>query len=587
MSMVVPPRPARRRLVWWICGAVVVLLVVWLAACAYQIVRGIRDVKRGVDAASTARSEVTGSDLLAERPLGPLEQANADFSSARSHLDWPLVMPLRIVPWFGRQLHSVQSISSAAAQVTGVGSSAVRQAHAVLEGPHQAGPERVAALEQLSHIAASAYSSVRNVDLGPSDALIGPLARRRGQFASDLDRARSGLDHAAAVTSTVARLISGPTQYLLLAGNNAEMRSGSGMWLQAGVVTGDDGNVHIGPLTPTGDIPAPPGAVPLTGDFAARWGFLLPSQEWRNLGLTPQFDVNAPLAMQMWKAVTGQQVDGVVSVDVYALQQMLTVTGPITLAGQTITSSNAIQYLTQGQYASLGNSPSDEVQSARRDQLGDLARAALDAIQNQNVDLSALATALTNSAEGRHIMVWSPVPSYEAAWRSGGVAGQLTPDSLLSSVINRGGNKLDPYLSVSDNLQFHPNGGSTDATLTVHLANTAPAGPPSYALGPYPGLGASPGEYIGYMAFNVPAAAKRPEIQGYGTLVAGGPEGPTTLVAVPFDLMPGSSTDFVLRFRWPAPHGSVKIVPSARASPVPWQDGPQSFSDAAPRTVSW
>ncbi len=562
------------------------IVIAWLAACAWQILQGAREVQRGIDAADQARGEISGSDVLAEKPLGPLSTANADFSAAESHLNWPLVMPLRIVPVLGRQLHSVQALSSAAAEVTGVGKQAVASAHVALEGPHPAGPQRIATLLRLSQIASSSYSSIRSLDLGPSEALVGPLARRRAQFVEDLDRARTGLYNASRVTSTVAHLLSGPTQYLLLAGNNAEMRSGSGMWLEAGVVSGQGGHISVGQLTPTGNIPVPPGAVPIGGDLQARWGFLLPSQEWRNLGLTPQFNVNAPVASQMWKAVTGQQVGGVVAVDIYALQQILSVTGPVTADGQTISAGNAVQFLTQGQYAGLSNSPSAE-SSSRPDDLGDLASATLQALDTRNIDLSALATALANSAEGRHIMAWSPQASDESTWEASGVAGELQPNSLMSSVINRGGNKLDPYLSVSDHLQLAPDGNATEVTLTVHLSNSAPSGPPSYVLGPFPGLNTSPGEYLGYMAFNVPAGGESPEVDGYKLLAAGGPEGPTTVLAVPFDLVPGASANFALHFRWPGAHGSFVIVPTARIPAVQWNAPQGSFDDSASRAVSW
>ena len=54
------------------------------------------------------------------------------------------------------------------------------------------------------------------------------------------------------------------------------------------------------------------------GDLAARWGWLEPGQDWRNLALTPNFDEVGPVAVSMWKAVKHQQVDGVIMIDVEA-----------------------------------------------------------------------------------------------------------------------------------------------------------------------------------------------------------------------------------------------------------------------------
>ena len=57
----------------------------------------------------------------------------------------------------------------------------------------------------------------------------------------------------------------------------------------------------------------PDDRVPLSGDVADRWGWLAPNREWRNLASSPRFDANAELAAQMWKASTGQDVDGVLA----------------------------------------------------------------------------------------------------------------------------------------------------------------------------------------------------------------------------------------------------------------------------------
>ncbi len=90
-----------------------------------------------------------------------------------------------------------------------------------------------------------------------------------------------------------------------------------------------DGSVQLGDLRPSGDVPLTDGAVPVTGDFERNWGWLNPTLDLRNLGWTPQFDVTAPLAAAMWTELTGQPVDGVISLDVAGLRQLLEATGPV------------------------------------------------------------------------------------------------------------------------------------------------------------------------------------------------------------------------------------------------------------------
>ena len=158
--------------------------------------------------------------------------------------------------------------------------------------------------------------------------LISPLASKHDTFVSDLTQVRTRLQHAAAVAGTMADILQGPQTYLLLMANNAEMRAGSGNFLEVGALNAQDGHLQLATSSQTSNIPVPPGKVTATGDLEARWGWLKPGQDWRNLGFTPQFDVNGPLAAQMWEAETGQHVDGVIAVDVETLHQILLVTGP-------------------------------------------------------------------------------------------------------------------------------------------------------------------------------------------------------------------------------------------------------------------
>jgi hypothetical protein len=371
------------------------------------------------------------------------------------------------------------------------------------------------------------------------------------------------------------------------------MRSGSGAYLEAGVLSTSDGQLQLSGVRPTAEIPVPAGAVPVTGDLETNWGWLLPGVDWRNIGLTPQFDVNGPLAARMWQAVTGQTVDGVMAVDVDTLQQFLQVTGPVTLSDGTILNAgNAVQYLTHDQYVGLSDGQDSQ---DRQDRLGALATASLSALNSESLDLKNLATAMTTATAGRHLLMWSATPTVEAAWQAGGVAGQLAPDSAMVSVINRGGNKLDQYLSVGANLQIDGPAGSPTptstatraATLTVTLQNQTPPGQSQFIAGPYPGLGTAYGQYIGVLAVNLPPQASDLQVAGGAAVDAKGAEGPVWLLATPVDVVDGASQQIVITFRLPAGHGSLTVVPSARLSPVSWHYRGAVFSDAAPFSLSW
>lgn len=415
----------RRHRRWpWVVGALV-LVVAWGAVLAVRTWSAYRHDRAGLAILDTVRSHLDPGTVTAPGTRRQLEAAAAEFDAARAQLSGPLVAPVVIVPVLGRQLRSVQALSTAAAEVSTVGASFLGDVHAVLDQPHGAGPERVASLRHLSVLSAAAVRQLGAVDTGPAAALVAPLARRHEQFVAQLDDARRRLRTAAAVSAATATILEGPQNYLVLASNNAEMRAGSGAFLEVGVASTTTGTVHLADLGPSGALTLPVGAVTVTGDLERNWGWLRPGVDWRNLGLTPQFDVTAPLATRMWAARTGQQVNGVLAVDVAGLQQLMTATGPVVVAGRTISADNVEQYLLHDQYVGLSDATAGA--GTRQDALGSLAGAVLRQLQGQSTDLRTLASAMAGAVAGRHLMLWSSDPTAQAAWVAAGVSGSLTP----------------------------------------------------------------------------------------------------------------------------------------------------------------
>jgi len=564
---------------------VATVVVLWALAVAVVGALGLRDASHAMGRITAAKAHLSAADLVAGGPGPALRAAGAEFRQAKSLLDSPLMAPIDILPVLGRQLRSVQDLAGAAARVSEIGAGAVTEARTVLDAPHHLGPDRIRALRRLAVLGRRTDAALTRIDTGPSEALIGPVASKRDDFLRQLSQAETKLAHASTVADAVAGILQGPERYLVLMGNNAEMRAGSGAFLEAGLLTTSDGELHLSDVVPTASIPVARGRVPVTGDLETNWGWLLPGVDWRNIGLTPQFDVNGPLAARMWEAATGQAVDGVMAVDVDTLQQFLQVTGPVTLTdGTTLNAFNVIEYLTHDQYAGLSDQAGSQV---REDRLGSLATAALDALDTESLDLKSLATAMTTATQGRHLLLWSARSAVEAAWEAGGVAGRLSPASAMVAVINRGGNKLDQYLSVEADLRLTAAAGATAGTLTVDLQNRTPPGQSQFIAGPFPGLGTAYGQYVGLVAVNLPPEASHLEVSGGGTVDALGAEGPVWLLATPVDVGAGAQQQVVVTFRLPAGHGSMTVVPSARVSPVSWHYRGASYSDAAPFTLSW
>ncbi len=580
----VSDRGRRRRRRWLIASIVVVIVVVWLVVLGARSVQAYRHDKSGLALLEQVKSNLSPTDLTSSGSEHLLDEAHAQFTAAQGELSSPLFGPVVVVPVIGRQLRSVRALSTAAGTVSAVGSTFLSQVHTVIDQPHAAGPERITSLRILAGISASSASQLRGIDTGPSQGLVAPLASKYNQFVAQLNDARLRLTKAAAVSAVVATILQGPQAYLVLAANNAEMRAGSGAFLDVGVATTSAGAVHLGTIGPSGDHPLTPGAVAVTGDLQRNWGWLQPSLDFRNLGTTPQFDVTAPLAARMWTSLTGQAVDGVIALDVAGLRQLLVATGPVQVGASTVSADTVEQYLLHDQYDGLTYTSGA---NGRQDALGGLARAVMSQLQGQSTDLKSLAASVSSAVAGRHLMMWSKDPVAQAAWTVSGVSGSLAPSSLGVSLVNIGGNKLDPYLSVRVDLTTHSSASATTVTMTTRIDNGTPAGLSQYMAGPFPNNPAPYGSYIGMVTNNLPARASDITMTGAGPLAVKGAEGPTWLIGAPFTLLQGTSATVDTRFVLPGPHGSMTLVPSARIPVEQWTADGRSFDDSAPVTISW
>lgn len=557
----------------------------WGALVAVKTRSAYQHDQRGLASLQQVKGNLSPGQVTAASSIRLLDNARVEFAAAQSDLSSPLFVPVNVVPVLGRQFRSVKALSSAAGTVSDVGSTFLSRVHGLLHAPHGAGPERVASLDQLGAASRSAATQLAAVGTGPAGGLVSPLAAKRNEFVSQLDLARTRLGNAASVSAAAASILTGPQRYLVLAANNAEMRAGSGAFLDVGAATTSDGSVTVGDLEPSGQNPLPVGAVPVTGDLERNWGWLSPSLDMRNLGTTPRFDVTAPLAARMWTALTGQPIDGVIAIDVVGVRQLLAATGPVDVNGQVVDADNVDSYLLHDQYEALTDDAADA--GDREDALGSLARAVISQLQGQSLDLTALADSMSAAVAGRHLMVWSANSAAEAAWQAAGVSGSLSFRSVAVSLINLGSNKLDPYVPVHVAVGTSGDGADTAVTLTVTVRNTTPLGQSQFIAGPSPGSDLPYGAYSGLVAANVPGSAMHVTMSGVPSVAVDGPDGPTRVAGALVTIPAGGTSTVAVHFVMPGHHGTMQLVPSARVPSEEWQVGTNTVSDSAPVDITW
>ena len=578
-----------RRPLFWV-GAVA---AVWLLAATALVAMAGLDARAGMQATQSIRSVAsedlgqlldtvggTSDDVDEEDAAQQLLQAGEDFARAHDHLDNPIVAPLGLLPFIGRQLDAVDTLAVAAAHTATSAGEAVAEMREILEGPTETSSSRLDAIERTRAVLRELGAELEEVDLGPGEALVGPVADARARFEREHADVMETLSSTETTVTGVLEFMSGPTDYLLLASNNAEMRAGAGMYLQAGLLEVEDGTFGASRLGATQDMVLPASVEQVDPDVLALWGELEPGREWRNLNMSADFSRTAPTAAAMWQGVTGEQVDGVLAVDVIAIARLLELTGPVTLdTGETI-SADTIQYdLMMGQYAEFGDD-----RDARRERLGEVVTAVLEAVNERTISASDLLTAFEDLGASRHLLMWSERPEEQAAWETLGTSGEVPPDGLLVSVQNRGGNKLDPYLVVDAGISVTEAGDYRHVVLDVDLENLAQPGLPGYVAGPHPLTDLAPGEYKGIVSVTMPGSAGNATMEG-AALVAAGTDGDNQLIAGEVRVERGGTASLRIEFDLPTAQRQMELVPSGRIPPTNFTIGSESFTDELPRTI--
>ena len=583
-------RKRRRRLV--VLG-VLVLLLAWTAVAGYQLVQAKTEAQAGLEKLRRAQRGLGAAELIRGKALPTMRRARTDFDHAATDAGSSLITPFEFLPYVGRQVRSVKALTRGASTVVHVGVSTMERSTKELDARTTSGPDRVALLRRLGAVGADAAAELRRVSLGPGEALVGPLTKARNKFGHQLHKARRAMSDVEAAANGIAQMAQGPSKYLLLAANNGEMRAGSGMLLSVGVLTMDQGRFSIGEMKSVAQYELPPGAVPVTGDYGARWGWLQPTQDWRYLAMSPQFDVTGSLAAQMWKAKTGETVDGVLALDAVAMKALVKASGPVDVDGTRIDSKNVVHEILFQQYQDYAANQADPeadlpANQARRERNGVIARAIVEQLDRVGWDIANLVEDLRSAAQGRHLLFWSAKPAQQRAWQAAGVAGILPRDGFMVSLENRGGNKLDQFLVVGAKVSHRAVATGSEVTAQITVTNLAPTdGVSRYVQGPYPFSDLVAGEYQGILAVNMPAVARGATLEGVSKIVAAGADGSTRVVGGNMRVLRAETKQFTLRFTVPKGYEQLQVIPSARYPAIEYHAGNETWNDDGPHPLRW
>lgn len=567
--------------------------MIWGALAVWASVTGAQAGLRARDQIEDVLDTYSSDDIARGEADGDLRRIRDEFETARGDLGGWRLAPVRWLPVVGRQVRSASSLSGAGAEMVDIALELTAEASTLADGLDDETLELVAGLRTLAPPLGQLRDRAAEIELGPDEGLVGPLAEARREASRHHRDLVDNLTRAADGALGMASFLEGPSRFLLFAANTSQMQSGMGGLLSVGVVEVADGEVSVGRVSSVSDLELPTQPVPLDPDYEARWGWLNPNEAWSSLGGTPRFDVTASTAAAMWSATGGGEVDGVLAVDPVAISAVLEATGPVRIDGITYGPRALLDYLAHGQYLELTEDIYENwetfaiAQAERRDHLAAIASQVVTSITSDDVDGLDVVIQLAEAARGRHVMFWSRDEVEQRAWRAAGVSGELEVDSMLLSLVNRSATKADFYLPVRAEISTERFDDRTEVVVEVTVENEIPFGEPRYVAGPHPELDLGYGDHLAVLALNLPGWARNGRVDGDTSLALAGADGPTRVVGSWITVPRDSLDTRTFRFELPPEVTSFTIEPGARYPVTRWRYGNERWNDAGPYTISF
>lgn len=500
------------------------------------------------------------TDGAAAAATDTLTQLQARTTRARELTSDPLWAVAAVLPLIGDDVTAVREVTAVVDDVAQAALPPLVDAAAALDpqalrpvdGAIDLEPLRAAAPRiELAHgTMTRARDAADAIELDGVDArLAGPVRDLRAQ-----------LHEATRTTATAARAAAllppmlgadGPRTYLVLFQNNAEVRALGGIPGALAVLRADAGRIELVSQASASDLPRfEEPVLPLTEEQRAVYGDRLGGYV-QDVTLTPDWDTSAALAREMWRRTTGEQVDGVLSVDPVALSYLLEATGPLPLAtGGRLEAGNAVDLLLSQVYSRYARPQQQDLFFAA------VAAQVLSALTSGTGEPAALVDQLARAAGERRLLVWS-ADETENELLAGTVVASPLPDDEAAPVfgvyLNDGtGAKMGYYLRHHVTLTRRcPVGAQQQYDVELRLGSTAPADAaalPEYVTGAGV-FGVRPGTVRTVVRFYGPAGATMDAMTRDGQPVGYLPqrERGRPVGTVRVDLAPGESTALVLR----------------------------------------
>jgi len=477
-------RSRRRSIVLWsVAGvaALAIFCVAWVGIRAF-IAKG--ELEQVVPLASQLKQSALADDTAAVTRTA--SELHEHASRARDLTSDPIWRFAEIVPVLGSNLTAARELASsvsdlsnnAVGPLTRLVSSVQLSDFKPVNGAINLAPlvESQSAVKQAAASLTRADTSVRQIDtsqtVGPVTDAVERLRAQIGELMPPVTALANAVDLAPAMLGNEE-----PRNYLLIFQNPAELRSTGGIPGAMALVHTEGGKIDLQQQSSSSEFPhyASP-VIPLPEETRGLYGDLV-GEYIQDVTLTPNFDLSAQIAQQMWNERYGMQVDGVISIDPVALSYLLEATGPVGIAtGDQLTKDNVVSLLLNEAYMRYPLPAQQDAFFAAS------AKAVFDKVSGGDVDPTKLIAGLAKAGEERRILVWNDRPEEQAVLAGTSLAGELVGETAESPQVgmflnDSTGSKMDYYLDVNTSVGSVAcrKDGLQNVAIQVTITNTAPA----------------------------------------------------------------------------------------------------------------
>ncbi|MFN8490133.1 MAG: DUF4012 domain-containing protein [Caldilineaceae bacterium] len=598
----IPPQSKRqtypwRRTLWLVLGLLVLLL-------GYKAVRIGQQAWAAYRAGQELQTLAHGGlqlDKLPQAQASTQKLANA-LTGMTSELQplQPLLHHLGWTPRYGPMLAATPELLTASRELTALASEGLTLLNATPRGPKPTDPQILftaffsttlaTAQPQLSTMAGHATRAEQALQKVPINQLPPALAERLRVVQPLLPLLSSGLTVGTALPNLLG--FKDAKTYLILVQNNHELRATGGFISALGKLTVDKGRIAGMEFVDSYKLFREDVNYPAAPEPMQRY-MDVPLMLVRDANWSPDLPTTAKLVKALYAQETGTSVDGIVTIDLRAVQLIVGALGPLSLPGAPapITGDNIIEQIKQ--FWAKPPETGDTIQTKglgqwwgqRKDFMPTLAKAALQRVQSGQFAYKTLLENTQAALNERAVQIWLAEPTAETQLTSLGWDGGLHPqpdqDFLALVDTNMGYNKVNAVLkrSLSYTVTW-----STDATqpaqATVAIRYTNPVTQTDPVCAPKAYYGNDYDDmikrcYFNYVRLYIPAEHQFVGVAGVQPDSVTKQRGEQNLrvYAGYFMLKPGETKTITFRYQLPARlqpnHYALLIQRQAGSGPLP------------------